>query len=90
VSTADRGYGYAHRRLRERWRERVERGEVFCSHPRCGLQILPGQEWDLAHDPMDRSRWLGPQHAVCNRNTTLEKRLHGSGPLGFRWSNPGW
>ena len=90
MTTAERGYGYAHRALRERWRKRVERGGVFCTHPRCGLEILPGEPWDLAHDPADRSRWIGCQHARCNRNTSLERRLRGSGSRGFRYRSPAW
>jgi hypothetical protein len=33
---------------------------------RCGLPILPGDEWDLDHGP-DRSSYLGPAHRRCNR-----------------------
>jgi hypothetical protein len=83
-------YGYKHRQLREKWRHRVDRGVVACCHPRCGLPILPGEEWDLAHDPADSGRHIGPQHAACNRNTTLEKRLNGSRKGGFRWRSPEW
>lgn len=90
MSTASRGYGYAHQRLREKWRPRVERGEVYCCLPGCGLLIFPGEAWDLAHDPMDKRRWLGPSHARCNRNTTLEKRLRGLGRRGFHWRSDSW
>ena len=83
-------YGYEHRRLRERWRPRVEAAQVFCAHPRCGRMILAGEAWDLGHDPYDPSRWLGPMHASCNRSTTLEKRLRGRGRRTFRWRNPEW
>ena len=84
-------YGYKHRRLREQWRPRVERGEVACCLPWCGgLMILPGEPWDLAHDPMDPSRTLGPAHAACNRNTSFEKRIRGRRRGGFRWRNPAW
>jgi hypothetical protein len=83
-------YGYEHRRLRERWRPRVERGEVACCLPRCGLPIQPGEPWDLAHDPMDPTRWLGPAHARCNRNTALERKLHGRRRRGFHYRSPAW
>jgi hypothetical protein len=83
-------YGGEHQRLRARWRPRVERGEVACCLPYCGHVIVPGEAWDLAHDPMDPSRWLGPAHARCNRNTTLERRLRGRRPGGWRWRSPEW
>lgn len=86
MSTVDRGYGYAHMALRERWRPRVEAGAVACSHPWCGLPILPGEKWDLAHDPADRTRWAGPQHARCNRDARLVRRMRGR--RRFHWRNP--
>jgi hypothetical protein len=83
-------YGYAHQQLRERWRPRVAAGEVACCLPRCGLLIAPGEQWDLAHDPMDAGRYLGPAHARCNRNTALERRLWGRRRKGFHWRSPAW
>jgi hypothetical protein len=75
-TTTQRGYGTHHIRLRERWRLQVERGEVECA--RCGRLIqakgLPCSKcgkncgWDLDHD-RDRSVYLGPSHACCNRAT---------------------
>jgi hypothetical protein len=95
MTTAQRGYGYEHRKLRESWRPRVEAGQVACSL--CGLMIEPGQEFDLAHDPMDSRRYLGPAHARArhcltggNRNTALEKRLHGRRRKGFHWRSELW
>ena len=88
LSTRERGYGSEHRALRERWRPRVQAEDVFCA--RCGLLILADEAWDLAHDPMDRTRWLGPMHAHCNRNTALEKRLRGRRKGGFRWRSAEW
>lgn len=67
-STAERGYGSAHQRLRKWWTPRVERGEVDCA--RCGRWIAPGSEWDLGHDDHDRSRYSGPEHQACNRATS--------------------
>ena len=81
-------YGYAHRKLREQWRPRVEAGAVYCAHPKCGRLIVG--EWDLGHDPADPQRYLGPMCAACNRNTTLEKRLRGRVKRGFRWRSPEW
>jgi hypothetical protein len=65
--TADRGYGAAHRAERERWAPKVARGEVCCA--RCGRPIQAGEPWDLDHDDRDRSQYLGPSHAACNRAT---------------------
>lgn len=82
-------YGYEHRRLREQWRPRVERGEVACACG-CGRMIPPGAAWDLGHDPMDKRRYLGPMLAACNRNTALERRLHGRRRRGFHYRSPAW
>lgn len=89
-----RPYGYAHRRLRERWRPRVEAEAVACAI--CGGLILAGDPWDLSHDPVDAATggtsYLGPSHRHCNRNTVLERRLRGRGRQGkgFRWVNRAW
>ena len=81
-------YGHAHRRLRERWRPRVEAEAVCCA--RCGVLILAGEAWDLGHDAADAERYDGPMHAACNRNTATEKRLRGRGRGRTRWVNPAW
>lgn len=81
-------YGYEHRRLREQWRPRVERGEVACACG-CGWRIEPGQAWDLGHDRADPSRYAGPMLASHNRNTTVERRLRGR-LRGFHWRSPAW
>jgi len=60
-STAQRGYGSAHQRLRKRLEPIVASGQAECW--RCGLPIQPGQEWDLGHDDEDRSIYRGPEHA---------------------------
>jgi len=86
MSTTSRGYGYAHQALRKRWAARVKRGGVFCA--RCGFELLPDAEWDLGHDPADRSRYEGPECVRCNRSTALERRLAGS--RGFRYRSPAW
>lgn len=71
-STAERGYGAEHQKLRKEWAVKVAAGGVSCA--RCGLPIPPGSKWDLGHDPRDRSRHWGPEHQRCNRGW---KRLGG-------------
>jgi hypothetical protein len=63
-SSAERGYGRAHRQLRARYQRD---GVVGLPCPRCGKAIRPGEPWDLDHDDRDRSKYLGPSHARCNR-----------------------
>ena len=79
-------YGYPHQKLRREWAPRVEGGSVACSD--CGFPIAPGEPWDLGHDRVDRSRWIGPSHRRCNRNTGLEKRLRGRKKR--RWRSDLW
>lgn len=62
-----RGYGSAHRRLREIWGDRVKEGGIRCA--RCGKPIRPGDKWDLGHDDVDRKIYRGPEHQRCNRAT---------------------
>lgn len=65
-STAARGYGAEHRKLRAAWKPKVEAGEVTCW--RCGRPIPPGSKWDLGHDDNDRTIYRGPEHrGQCNR-----------------------
>jgi hypothetical protein len=60
-----RGYGTAHKRLRERYRHLIDGGAVvLCA--RCRRRILPGESWDLDHGP-DRSSYLGASHRMCNQ-----------------------
>jgi hypothetical protein len=51
--------------VRKSWVKAVEAGSVICA--RCGRLIQPGQAWDLDHDDLDRTQYLGPSHAKCNR-----------------------
>ena len=79
-----RGYGTEHRRLRKAWAARVDAGEVTCA--RCGRWIAPGSAWDLDHDDQDRSVYLGPSHAKCNRATSAHKAKRSQGAPAPRWS----
>lgn len=66
-TSAQRGYGPAHRSLRASLAPSVERGEWTCG--RCGQRILPGQPWDLGHvgHGEGKGQHAGPEHASCNR-----------------------
>lgn len=64
-STTERGYGGDHQALRRLWAVIVAEGRARCC--RCGRPIQPGARWDLDHTD-DRSRYLGPSHARCNRS----------------------
>ena len=86
TTTVQRGYGGKHVALRRRWAPRVERGGVCCA--RCGYPIMPGSEWDLGHDDVDRSRWTGPEHAVCNRGAPSRRRGKRATPK--RYVNGRW
>lgn len=69
-------YGVEHQRLRRYWKRLVEAGVVPCA--RCGLHIAPGEPFDLDHHDTDKTAYLGPSHARCNRAT--EGRGHPDPP----------
>jgi hypothetical protein len=71
MSRERRGYGPAHRTRRRILRPMVEAGLVDCA--RCGHRILAGEPWDLGHDDVDRSKYLGPEHRRCNRSAAGKK-----------------
>jgi len=69
-TTAERGYGGAHQKLRARWAPKVAAGQAWCHAAACQMPtrwIPPGSDWDLGHTP-DRAAWTGPEHASCNRS----------------------
>lgn len=70
-STSSRGYGYAHQQQKASWKQFVLAG--LCRCPRCGEMIRPGDAWHLGHDDVDRSRYNGPEHAVCNLRAAAAK-----------------
>lgn len=63
-TTAERGYGPAHRKLRAQWQPIVDAGDAACA--RCGQHIPPGTAWQLDHNDADRSQYIGPSHRTCN------------------------
>jgi hypothetical protein len=63
-STTERGLGSSHQRNRSRWARVVVGGAV--ARTRWGPSIARGEAWDLDHRD-DRSGYLGPAHASCNR-----------------------
>jgi len=67
ATPSQRGYGRTHRAIRKQLAPIVRAGLAVCA--RCGERIAPGEAWDLDHDDADRSRYLGPSHAGCNRAT---------------------
>ena len=71
AKTAARGYGAQHQRLRRRWAREVKEGLVNCA--RCGDVIYPYEAWDLGHVDGDKSRYAGPEHRHCNRQTATHK-----------------
>lgn len=68
-STA-RGYGTQHQKLRKLWQDRLLTGPVTCS--RCREPIRANDAWDLDHTD-NRTSYLGPSHARCNRGFFRQK-----------------
>jgi len=66
-----RGYGKAHRELRTYWDQKIKAGTMpACS--RCGYPVRATDTWDLDHTD-DRTGYLGPAHAHCNRSAGARK-----------------
>ena len=70
-TTAKRGYGASHQRLRRQIATIVDAGHGFCT--RCGGHIAPGTPWDLDHTD-DRAGYRGPSCASCNRGAASGRR----------------
>ena len=71
-STSRRGYGYLHKRLRERLKPFVEAGLARCA--RCGEPIEPGTPFDLGHvDGSGKTQYQGVEHRRCNRATATHR-----------------
>lgn len=64
-TTTTRGYGSTHQALRAKWATIIATRTVPCA--RCGEPIPQGSEFDLGHTD-DRTGWIGPEHAKCNRS----------------------
>jgi hypothetical protein len=65
--TPGQKYGRQHQQLRREWEPRVALGGVKCA--RCRRPIALGEKWDLGHLDSDPSKYAGPEHLVCNRQT---------------------
>jgi hypothetical protein len=58
--------------MRCKYASLVASGRAWCA--RCGEPIEPEEPWDLGHDDYDRMRYVGPEHARCNRAAANELR----------------
>lgn len=80
-TTTQRGYGTAHRRLREQWARRIQAGDTPTC-PRCGRAITSDDKWQLGHNDK-RDGWTGPEHAACNeragQTNSIRMREHWNG-----------
>lgn len=70
-STTARGYGWRHQQECAKHAPLVAAGRAICW--RCRRLIAPGEPWDLGHHDIDRTRYMGPEHASCNRNAAWRK-----------------
>jgi hypothetical protein len=75
VSTAERGYGQVHRKMRERYRPVVEAGEAICA--RCFIPIAPpGEPCPRCGRPTAKGR---PSPGMCGWDTghdDVDRSLH--------------
>lgn len=72
AKTTDAGYDAKHKKLRAKIQSEMDGGKVFYCW-RDGKVINPNEAWDLGHDDNDRSKYMGPEHARCNRATSRHK-----------------
>jgi hypothetical protein len=63
-TSAQRGYGAAHQRLRADYQRRMDDGERFTCW-RCGCAIDP-TDWTLGHCDDDRAMYHGPECPPCD------------------------
>jgi hypothetical protein len=80
-------YDVCHRRTRARLDPVVSAGGSVCCL--CGKGIDAGTPWDLAHSD-DRTRWLGPSHAACNRGDAGRKTARLRWEQGVRRTSRAW
>jgi hypothetical protein len=89
ATTAEKGWGAAHQKLRKQWAPRVEAGLVTCSG--CGEPIKPGTRWELAHAHTPTAyingEYLGPQHPACNRPSDRNPKRPTATPPALNWFN---
>src|SRR5581483_10620557 len=71
-TTTQQGYGWQHQQERAKWAPLVAAGRVVCW--RCRRLILPNAPWDLGHHDHDRTRYMGPEHAACNRRAAAQSK----------------
>lgn len=83
LKTVAKGYGQAHKRLREKHARDVAAGVAVCW--RCRRPIRPGEPWDLGHHDVDRSRYMGPEHRRCNRGEPSRARKRRLGGTSRDW-----
>ena len=88
-TTAQRGYGPEHTRLRAAWKPKVDAGQVMCHAIIClkaSRWIVPGSKWHLGHTS-DRTAWTGPEHEQCSTSdgATRGNRMRGDRRRAGRW-----
>ena len=66
-ATSKRGYGAHHQAVRKSLAPAVAAGKVKCA--RCGFRILKDEAWDLGHVDGNKTKYRGPEHVDCNRDT---------------------
>lgn len=67
-STAERGYGTEHRRIRAQLVAALSAGHALQCW-RCGTTITRPDQFDVGHDDNNRAITRGPECRPCNRAT---------------------
>lgn len=72
-TTAERGYGADHVKLRKKIQKQMDAGKVFYCW-RC-TKVIDPSKWDLGHadEGGDMTKYNGPEHISCNRATQRHK-----------------